>query len=147
MSVRCVSIRLKIPDNEAFTALATLQRLNVCVAHLERSDVWLLETDEKGGEFLDAVRANEMLFNPNTHELVELAQPHPRAGEVWVEELGEDPGLRARLGGKMISGVRSAKRLSGWRLFTQTGVPAEDSILKSAADVLLCNPAIERALT
>lgn len=146
MSVRCVAIWLKIPDNEAFTALMTLQRLGVPVARLERADIWLFEAETQAG-FLDAVRANEGLFNPNKHDLIELLQPRPREGEVWVEELGEDPGLRARLGGKMISGVRSARRFTGWRLFGQTGVPADDSLKKAAADLLLCNPAIERALT
>jgi phosphoribosylformylglycinamidine (FGAM) synthase PurS component len=145
VKTRCVAIRLKIPDNEAFTALTTLQRLGVDIARLERADVWLFETDVQDG-LLEAVQANETLFNPNKHELSELALGRPREGEVWVEEAGEDPGLRARLGGKMISGVRSAKRFSGWRLFAQNGAPAERSAVGSAAELLLCNPAIERAL-
>jgi len=146
MSVRCVAIRLKIPDNEAFTALVTLQRLGVPITRLERADIWLFETETQEG-FLDAVQANETLFNPNKHDLTELSQPRPHEGEVWIEELGEDPGLRARLGGKMISGVRSARRFTGWRLVGQTGVPADDPVRRAAADLLLCNPAIERALT
>jgi len=143
--LRCVAIRLKIPDNEAFTALTTLQRLHVDVARLERADIWLFETDATDG-LLEAVQENELLFNPNKHALEELATAQPREGEVWIEELGQDPGMRAQLGGRMISGVRSAKRARGWRLFTQSGDPAERALVKTAADVLLCNPAIERAV-
>ena len=145
MSVRCVAITLKIPDNEAYTALTTLQRLNVPVLRLERADIWLFDGDGEDG-LLEAVQANELLFNPNKHELIELPHAHPREGEVWIEELGQDPSLRAQLGGKMISGVRSAKRARGWRLFTENGVPADQVLVKTAADMLLCNPAIERAI-
>ncbi len=143
--VRCVAITLKIPDNEAFTALMTLQRLRVPVSQLERADIWLFETEQSDG-LLEAVQANELLFNPNKHTLSERAGADPLEGELWVEELGQDPSLRAQLGGKMISGVRSAKRVRGWQLFDENGAPAEQAVVKTAADVLLCNPAIERAI-
>ena len=142
---RCLAIALKIPDNEAFTALTTLQRLGVTVARVDRADIWLFETEEANG-LLEAVQANELLFNPNKHQISELAQIHPREGEVWIEELGQDPSLRAQLGGKMIPGVRSAKRMRGWRLFTEHGSPANRTLVKTAADAILCNPAIERAI-
>ena len=141
-----MAVLLKIPDNEAFTALAALQRLKVSVARVERADVWIFESDASPGALAEAVKRNETLFNPNKHELTTLEHPSPRSGEVWIEELGEDPGLRARLGGKMIPGVRSAKRFVGWRLFDAAGVPADLQTARAAADALLCNPAIERAL-
>ena len=143
--IRCVSISLKIPDNEAFTALTTLQRLNVAIAHLERADIWLFETDDASG-LLEAVQSNELLFNPNKHVLSERSYPQPAEGEVWIEELGQDPGTGAQLRGKMISGVRSAKRMRGWKLFSEKGDPADKAVVRTAAQVLLCNPAIERAI-
>ena len=142
--VRCVAISLKIPDNEAFTALTTLQRLDVPLSRLERADIWLFDTDGANG-LLQAVQSNELLFNPNKHVLNERSDTKPREGEVWIAELGQDPSLQA-LGRKMISGVRSAKRMRGWRLFNKNGVPADRTLVKSAAEALLCNPAIERAI-
>lgn len=147
MKTSVVAIRLKIPDNEAFTALSALRHLDITVARLERADVWIFESDDAGGEgLLAAVRGNETLFNPNKHELAELETLCPREGEVWIEELGDDPGLRARLGGKIIPGVHSAKRYVGWRLYANDDLPADAATAKAAADVLLCNPAIERAI-
>ena len=145
--MRTVAIRLKIADNEAFTAMTALQRLNIRVARVERADVWVFETDETMEDLRNRVMHNESLFNPNKHELTALESARPRKGEVWIEELGQDPGLRARLGGKMIAGVRSAKRYTGWRLFSEDGSPANNVTVASAAALLLCNPAIERSIT
>ncbi|GAC1391263.1 MAG: hypothetical protein NVSMB31_08620 [Vulcanimicrobiaceae bacterium] len=148
MSTRTIAIRLKIPDNEAFTALSALKRLHVTVDRLERAEVWVVETDEAAAAGLTAaLRRNESLFNPNKHELAELEGPHPRAGEIWIEELGQDAGPRTQLGGKTIPGIRSAKRFVGWRLFDAAGAPVDAAVARTAADVLLCNPAIERALS
>ena len=146
MTERTVAIRLKIPDNEAYTALTALRRLGVHVGRLERSEIWQLQDTGSADDFLQRFERNEALFNPNKHELHERASVFPQEGEVWVQELGQDPSLRAHLGGKMISGVQSAKRLRGWRLFKEDGAPAEQELVKTAADVLLCNPAIERAI-
>ncbi|MBC5816490.1 MAG: hypothetical protein GIW97_08110 [Candidatus Eremiobacteraeota bacterium] len=147
MKTSALAIRLKIPDNEAFTALGALQRLEIGVTRLERADVWVFQAeDAHAGALLSAVRRNETLFNPNKHELAELEANRPRAGEVWIEELGEDPGLRARLGGKMIPGVRSAKRYVAWRLFGSDNAAVDPATARAAAEALLCNPAIERAI-
>jgi phosphoribosylformylglycinamidine (FGAM) synthase PurS component len=147
MKTTAIAVRLKIPDNEAFTALSALRRLEIAVSRVERADVWIFESEDAAVEgLLAAIRANETLYNPNKHELAELAAARPRAGEVWVEEVGEDPGLRARLGGKIIPGVKDAKRYVGWRLFGSDDAPADTATAKAAAEALLCNPAIERAI-
>ncbi|MBV9276898.1 MAG: hypothetical protein JOZ97_01535 [Candidatus Eremiobacteraeota bacterium] len=151
--LRCVAISLKIPDNEAFTALTTLQRLNLPISRLERADIWLFQmlrqcsaqAPEADG-LLQAVQSNELLFNPNKHVVRERPGSEPREGEVWIEELGQDPSLRAQLGGKKISGVRSAKRMRGWQLYDESGTPAGRELVSAAAEALLCNPAIERAI-
>ncbi len=39
-ALRTVAIRLKIPDNEAYTALTALRRLGVDVGRLERAEIW-----------------------------------------------------------------------------------------------------------
>ena len=146
MTQHIVAIGLKIPDNEAYTALAALQRLGIAIERVERAVIWVFESDCAQADLLAAIKHNEMLFNPNKHELTVLEAARPRRGEVWVQELGEPPTLRVLLGGKRIPGVTSAERFTGWRLFEDPDRPATPSIARAAADRLLCNPAIERFL-
>ncbi|MBV8244760.1 MAG: hypothetical protein JOZ38_02455 [Candidatus Eremiobacteraeota bacterium] len=146
MKTRAIEIRLKIPDNAAYTAMAALERLGVAAERVERAEIWVFEVEDDADGLLVEVMRNESLFNPNKHAARELETPSPRAGEVWIEELGDDPDLRARLGGKGVRGVRSAKRYVGWRLLDRQGKPVTKDVAQNAADVLLCNPAIERAL-
>lgn len=115
MPTRVVAVRLKIPDNEAATALATLRRLGVALAGLERAEiVWLAP-------------GQEAEFNPNKHAVTELESAHPREGETWIEETGR-PG-----------------RAIAWRLFGNDGRPVAHDVVEFAANLLLCNPAIEKA--
>jgi phosphoribosylformylglycinamidine (FGAM) synthase PurS component len=114
-SARVISIRLKIPDNEAYTALTALRRLGVAVDRLERAEiVWLAP-------------GAEPTFNPNKHVVTDLASDEPREGETWVEETGF-PG-----------------RAVAWRLYDADGLPAARPVVEFAAERLLCNPAIEKA--
>lgn len=130
MSTRSVAVKLKIPDNEAYTALTALRRLGVNVARLERAVVWQFE---EAGDPAARVERSETLFNPNKHELEVLDTNAPRAGETWIEELGarEQSGMR---------------RFIAWRLFAEAQTPADDATVHAAVERLLCNPAIERAL-
>ncbi|MEO6912680.1 MAG: hypothetical protein ABI182_01490 [Candidatus Baltobacteraceae bacterium] len=144
--MRAVAISLKIPDNEAFTALAALRRLGVPVAKLERAVIWVFEDNTEAG-FLERISRNEALFNPNKHVLRELAEGAPRAGETWIEELGQHDDLHTYLGAKPMPGISSGKRRIAWRLFGEDGGPVESATLADAITKLLCNPAIERALT
>lgn len=111
-----IAISLKIPDNEAFSALQALRRLGLPVARAERSDV-----------YDDGLRT-EARFNPNKH-VCAPAEGLPRPGEVWIEELDGDAGHRV-----------------AWRLFDEVGAPVTRSVALRAAEALLCNPAIERAI-
>jgi phosphoribosylformylglycinamidine (FGAM) synthase PurS component len=141
MSRRTVAIRLKIPDNEAYTALTALRRLGVQAARLERAVIWQFDDEGSAGDFAARVERNETLFNPNKHELQVLEESRPRAGEAWIEELdATDERVR-------IDGITRARRYVGWRLFTDAHTPADAATLQAAVDRLLCNPAIERALT
>jgi len=113
--LRLVAIRLKIPDNEAYTALTALRRLGVEADRLERADlVWLQPGQEPD-------------FNPNKHVVSELADENPREGEVWIED--------ADFPGEAVA----------WRLLLADGTPAPPATVRAAADLLLCNPAIEKA--
>jgi phosphoribosylformylglycinamidine (FGAM) synthase PurS component len=138
---RAVAIRLKIPDNEAYTALTALRRLGVEAARLERAVIWQFEDEGSDGDIAARVERNETLFNPNKHELQVLEHVHPREGEAWIEELdaAEQP--------VRIDGVTRARKYVGWRLFTDAHTPADAATLQAAIDRLLCNPAIERAIT
>lgn len=145
MTMRCVAIRLKIPDNEAYTALTALRRLNVDVARIERADVWVLNDAGDERDFLARVERNETLFNPNKHVLQVLDERVPREGEAWIEEMDEDEGNDLRRLGRPVAGVIGGKRYIGWRLFDEDGAAASRSTVTQAVEKLLCNPAIERA--
>jgi hypothetical protein len=120
MSTRAVAINLKIPDNAAYTALVTLRRLGISVAGVERSQI-VRSSDAQ------TVERDESLYNPNKHRVSVLDADAPRAGEVWIVQ-------------------DDAERPVGWRLYTAPGVPASLDVLTQAAERLLCNPAIERAI-
>ncbi len=60
-----------------------------------------------------------------------LAQATPSAGEIWIEEL---------------DGPSDGRRFVAWRLLDTTQSPLGRNALEAAAQRLLCNPAIEKAL-
>jgi hypothetical protein len=125
--VIAVSISLKIPDNAAYTALVALRRLGVAAERVVRSEV-LFYPDEDSETLAIRVMNDETVFNPNKHRVSVLDSNKPRPGEVWI--LPFDGG-----------------RATAWRLFDAKGLPVEDAVLQAAVDRLLCNPAIERAVT
>lgn len=135
MKEKVVAIGLKIPDNSAYTAKVTLQRLGVDVQRVERSDIVRFENDEDAAELCARVERDESIFNPNKHRIAVLANPKPRPGEVWIETMGAESTV-ARM---------PAQRYVGWRLFTGDS-PASRATLDAAVQALLCNPAIERAI-
>ena len=135
MSDQVVAIALKIPDNSAYTAKVTLQRLGVEVQRVERSDIVRFENDENAEELRARVERDESIFNPNKHRITMLPSPSPRTGEVWIETIGAESRV-ARM---------PARRYVGWRLFAGDA-PAPRATLDAAVQALLCNPAIERAI-
>jgi phosphoribosylformylglycinamidine (FGAM) synthase PurS component len=146
---RTVAIALKIPDNEAYTALTALRRLGVPVERLERNEIWRLGDDGDPATLAARIEANEAIFNPNKHRLTVLAASEPRPGEAWVYELapgGDGPVERETVGGKRIAGISRASRCVGWRLLGAGGEPAARGVVQNALERLLCNPAIEKAL-
>jgi phosphoribosylformylglycinamidine (FGAM) synthase PurS component len=148
MSSRTIAIRLKIPDNEAYTALTALRRLGVDLSRLERAEIWTFEDGGSDGDFVERVERNETLFNPNKHELHILDEGKPRAGEAWIETLREtEDGADdlARIG-RPVAGVSAGRRYVGWRLFSDGHTPADAPTVRAAVEKLLCNPAIERAI-
>ena len=133
MKERAFAVELKIPDNEAYTAMRALQRLGVEVARVQRADILVFNREESDERLGEMIERDERLFNPNKHRLERLLDMHPRGGEVWIE---------------MLDAPRSAplRRLVGWRLFDHAGNPLGDADLDAACARLLCNPAIERAI-
>jgi hypothetical protein len=150
MSERTIAIRLKIPDNEAYTALTALRGLDVAVERLERSEIWRVEDGGDPATLAARIETNESIFNPNKHRLMVLDANEPRPGEAWVYELpatgGNDPIARPTMGGKTIPGISKARRYIGWCLLDGQGAPVARRALESALERLLCNPAIEKAL-
>ena len=143
---RTVAISLKIPDNAAYTTLTTLQRLQLDVAHVERSEIWVVEDEGSSDDFLMRMESNETIFNPNKHRIVDLGIDQPRPGEVWIAEHGAHDETKEHLGGKKIAGITRPRRYVGWRLLDRAGAPVAAPVVRSAAEQLLCNPAIETAL-
>jgi phosphoribosylformylglycinamidine (FGAM) synthase PurS component len=135
---RAVSIALKIPDNTAYTALVTLRRLCVDVERIERSEILICEADDAAA-LRARVMADETLFNPNKHRVTVLDECAPRSGEVWIVPLCHPE--RSAVGAESKEGGVS------WRLFDAKGAPVERAILDAAIERLLCNPAIDRAVT
>ncbi len=131
---QAVAIGLKIPDNTAYTALVTLRRLGVEVERVERSEIHVFDDAGDADALVQRIETDETIFNPNKHRLVLLDGEAPRSGEVWIEPIARPKG----------GGGPAAE---AWRLFDRAGAPVGPSVLAAAIERLLCNPAIERAVT
>ncbi|HEY0797794.1 MAG TPA: hypothetical protein VGD50_01520 [Candidatus Baltobacteraceae bacterium] len=141
-----VEISLTIPDNAAYTALTTLQRLGIAVGALRRADLWRFELDERDDRFVDQIRTLETIYNPNKHELLVRPDELPGPGEVWVDEPGHNVLERpVRLSGRVLPGVRRAARYVSWHLRAPDGSPASAEVVRLALESLLCNPAFQKA--
>jgi hypothetical protein len=142
-------IRLAIPDNEAYTALATLQRLGVACDGIARTDIHVFgfegTADASGLEA--QLKTVATIFNPNKHRLRAREEPRPGAGEVWVSS-AEVPAVhdRVTIGGVELRGVRTAWKATSWRLLDSAGKDVPEAILDQAVETLLCNPAFQRAI-
>ena len=148
--IRCIEISLRIPDNEARTALATLQRLGVTADALERADLYRCDVDDAyADELPETLRGLETIFNPNKHTLRIREGSTPLAGEVWIDEIvpaGEAPAGPVRISGRTLAGVRGIERFTAWRLFAAPGEPAEPDLVIAATEMLLCNTAFQKAI-
>ncbi len=151
MTRRAVSISLKIPDNTAYTALVALRRLGVNVDRIERSEISFFDDDCDVETLTNRIMADETMFNPNKHRLTVLEYSAPRAGEVWIEPLDEssfDKLVMIHDGPRMTRDrLRMTRRAIAWRLFDAHGAPVRRAVLDSAIECLLCNPAVDRAIT
>ena len=128
-----VAISLKIPDNEAYTALVALQRLGVAAERVERAEIYLLDDGDDAETIRRRIVSDETIFNPNKHRVSMLDEAAPRDGEIWIQTLSH--------AARAMTSVAIS-----WRLFDGDGVPVERAVLETAAERLLCNPAIERAV-
>ena len=143
-ATRTFAVSLTIPDNEAFTALETLDRLGIPVARVVRADIWLFEADDGVGDLASAVASNETIHNPNKHRLAERESDRPAPGEVWIASRDEAP---ARLvAGRSIPGVRAIRRRTAWRLLDDSGRDVAPAALDRAVETFLCNPAFQVAI-
>ena len=155
MSERTYAIELTIPDNTAFTALVTLQRLGIPCDEVRRAEIYTFDVAAAHAEELDAsIRQIETIFNPNKHVL-RLREAHPEPGEVWIadrEELGEGAAIAPgedesglRIAGRRLAGVRALRRRTAWRL-RKDGRDVPENVLATAVEGLLCNPAFQKAI-
>lgn len=132
--MHAVSIGLKIPDNTAYTALVALRKLGVDVERVERSDIYFFAEESDPASLLRRIEADETIFNPNKHRVRLLDEATPRPGEVWIETLTDAAKV-------------TQPPVVAWRLLATNGEPAAGAMLDTAIERLLCNPAIERAVT
>ena len=147
MSTRTFAVTLTIPDNEAFTALETLNRLGIAVARVVRADVWLFDVEETalGGDLAATVESIETISNPNKHRLTERATDRPLPGEVWIAS--RDEASATTVGGRAIPGVRAIRLRTAWRLLDASGSDVSRAALGQAVETFLCNPAFQMAST
>src|SRR5579864_3697433 len=125
MTRRTVAITLKIPDNEAYTALTALRRLGVQVSRVERAEIWEFEDTGASPDFIERVEKNETLFNPNKHALRVVDEGVPREGETWIEELDAQE-IPVR-----ITGISSARRYVAWRLYWDGHIPCDKATVQA----------------
>jgi phosphoribosylformylglycinamidine (FGAM) synthase PurS component len=158
MTQRTYAIELTIPDNTAFTALVTLQRLGIACDEVRRADIYRFDVDDDRAEQLDAsIRQIETIFNPNKHVL-RAREPHPQAGEVWIADRDEPAARPAegdaapgdaenglRIAGRQLAGVHSLRRMTAWRL-RKDGRDVPENVLAAAVEGLLCNSAFQKAI-
>lgn len=148
MIERAFAVRLAIPDNEAYTALVTLQRLGVPCEGIARADVHVFGVEsEAADELVRLVPTIATIYNPNKHRLAVLAEPRPSAGEVWIAQ-GELPRPRQAIvvGGVRLPGVQTMWRATSWRLSQPGGKDVAPEVLARAVETLLCNPAFQRVI-
>jgi len=144
-ATRTFAVSLTIPDNEAFTARETLDRLGIPVARVVRADIWLFDADADpdAGDLAGAIASIETIHNPNKHRLAERESDRPAPGEVWIASRDEAP---ARLvAGRAIPGVRAIRRRTAWRLLDDSGRDVAPAALDRAVETFLCNPAFQVA--
>ena len=143
---RAYVITLTIPDNEAFTALTALARIGLPVDSAVRSDVWIATVDAEHVAALDAVIGTiETVYNPNKHRLDIRSDTKPRPGEVWITAHDETPAIT--VAGRTVDGLRGIVRRTAWRLLDEQGADVPASVLNSATESFLCNPAFQKAMT
>ncbi len=124
---RAVAVSLKIPDNTAYTALVALRRLGVEIDGVERSEIYFFDDADDVDALRARVTADETIFNPNKHRMTVLEDAAPTEGEVWI--------------------VQGGTSVVAWRLRKADGAPVSHVVLDLAIERLLCNPAIDRAIT
>jgi hypothetical protein len=142
---RAYVITLKIPDNEAYTALMTLARLGLPVNAAVRSDVWIATVEAVHAAALDGtIETIETVYNPNKHRLEIREDARPRPGEVWITAHDETPTIS--VAGRTVEGVRGIVRRTAWRLLDERGADVPSGVLDRATESFLCNPAFQRAI-
>ena len=150
MIERAFAVRLAIPDNEAYTALVTLQRLGVPCEAVSRAEIHVfgLEDDSPEDELARLLPTIATIYNPNKHRFRALPSPRPVPGEVWIAAR-QVPEVREAVvvGGVRLPGVRSAWKATSWRLQDAKGNDVAPEILDRAVETLLCNSAFQRAIT
>ncbi len=143
-ATRTFAVTLTIPDNEAFTALETLDRLGLPVARVVRADIWLFDADNAARDLASTIASIETIHNPNKHRLAERESDRPAPGEVWIAARDEAP--VTSVAGRRVGGVRAIRRRTAWRLLDDSGRDVPAATLDRAVETFLCNPAFQVAI-
>jgi hypothetical protein len=143
-ATRTFAVSLTIPDNEAFTALETLDRLGIPVARVVRADIWLFDAVDAASDLAATIASIETIHNPNKHRLAERESDRPASGEVWIASRDEAPA--SLVAGRSIPGVRAIRRRTAWRLLDDSGRDVAPAALDRAVETFLCNPAFQVAI-
>lgn len=140
------AVSLTIPDNTAYTTLVALRHLGIDLERIERAELYEFDGDFDLAQLEATIRTIETIFNPNKHRLELRFGADPLPGEVWIDERdeSESTATRVTVAGRTLQGVRSLRRATAWRLFSD-GKTADSATVGRAVETLLCNPAFQRA--
>jgi len=162
-----LSISLKVPDNEARSALEALRvkmGFGELFTGLVREELWELEFDEPRGEALaraeELVAKTNLFANPNKHR----CEVHAAAEWALGDDLGADEasivvadrghpegeGMLTALARVGAGGARTARRFIVWRIRVARDIPRDDhrvipviervAVTTSRTTGLFCNP-------
>ena len=116
--LRTVAIRLKIPDNEVYTAMTALRRLGVDLARLERAEILQFEDSGSEEQFVRRIERMETLFNPNNNDSTcSSMDGRAKAKRRGIQEFAANAG--------------TPRRYVGWRLFSGAHAPASVQTVRS----------------
>src|SRR5579863_8625043 len=139
------AIDLTVPDNTAFTVLTALRSMGYdALTRVERADLLRLGLADgalSAEECGRAIKAAEVVFNPNKHRLAIADGGPPDDAEAVVADKDDDTDAQKSLLTEHfgIRGLERVERATAWRLFEGEAAAGAERLEWACAN-LLANP-------